>query len=82
MTNLLPVVKQRVYAAIGLSGVVGGSARGQISQGTWEAPRGWVRRRAQRGTERHNRWRGPGGESERPIRAKKRGNARGAKGPY
>lgn len=40
MTNLLPVVKQRVFAAIGLSGVVGGSARGQISQGTWEAPRG------------------------------------------
>ena len=40
MTNLLPVVKQRVNAAIGLSGVVGGSARGQISQGTWETPRG------------------------------------------
>jgi hypothetical protein len=40
MTNLLPVVKQRVYAAIGLSGVVGGSARGQISRGTWETPRG------------------------------------------
>jgi len=81
MTNLLPVVKQRVFAAIGLSGVVGGGARGQISQGTWETPRGgW--RRAQRGAERHNRWRGSDGESERPIRAKKRGNARGAKGPY
>jgi hypothetical protein len=40
MTNLLPVVKQRVFAAIGLSGVVGGGARGQISQGTWETPRG------------------------------------------
>ena len=40
MTNLLPMVKQRVYAAIGLSGVVGGSARGQISQGTRETPRG------------------------------------------
>ena len=40
MTNLLPVVKQRARAAIGLSGVVGGGARGQISQGTWETPRG------------------------------------------
>jgi hypothetical protein len=40
MTNLLPVVKQRVHAAIGLSGVVGGSARGQISRGTWETPWG------------------------------------------
>ena len=40
MTNLLPVVKQRVHAAAGLSGVVGGSARGQISRGSWEAPRG------------------------------------------
>src|SRR5262245_8362095 len=29
----------------------------------------------------HNRGNGPGRESERPIRAKKRGNARGAKGP-
>jgi hypothetical protein len=33
MTNLLPVVKKRVNAAAGLSGVVGGSARGQISRG-------------------------------------------------
>jgi hypothetical protein len=40
MTNLLPVVKQRVNAAIGLSGVVGGSARGKISRGSWETPRG------------------------------------------
>ena len=40
MTNLLPVVKQRVHAAAGLSGVVGGSARGQISRGSWEIPRG------------------------------------------
>ena len=40
MTNLLPVVKQRVCAAIGLSGVVGGGARGQISRGAWETPRG------------------------------------------
>ncbi len=40
MTNLLPVVKQRVRAAAGLSGVVGGSARGQISRGSWETLRG------------------------------------------
>ena len=40
MTNLLPVVKQRAFAAIGLSGVVGGGARGQISPGAWETPRG------------------------------------------
>ena len=82
MTNLVPVVKQRVYAASGLSGVVGGSARGQIRQGAWETPRGKVRQRAERETGRHNRRRGSGGESERPIRARKRGNARGAKGPY
>lgn len=31
---------------------------------------------------RHNCKRGPERESERPIVAKKRGNARGAKGPY
>jgi hypothetical protein len=31
---------------------------------------------------RHNYKRGPERESERPIVAKKRGNARGAKGPY
>jgi hypothetical protein len=29
----------------------------------------------------HNRARGPGRESDRPIVAGKRGNARGAKGP-
>jgi hypothetical protein len=40
MTNLLPVVKQRIHAVIGLCGVVGGSARGPISRGTWETPWG------------------------------------------
>jgi hypothetical protein len=56
MTNLLPVVKQRVHAAAGLSGVVGGSARGQISRGAWEALQGGSES-DQRPVGRHN-WRG------------------------
>ena len=33
-------MKQRERALVGLSGVVGDSARGQISQGTWETRSG------------------------------------------
>jgi len=33
-------MKQRAEAIVGLFGVRGGSARGKIGQGTWEARRG------------------------------------------
>ena len=33
------MVKKRVYAAMGPPGVVGGSARGKMSRGTWETQR-------------------------------------------
>ena len=45
-------------------------------------PTGRVRRRAQRRAGIYNRLSGSGGESERPIGARKSGNADGAKGPY
>ena len=34
------MVKKREYAAIGPPGVVGDSARGKMSRGTWETQRG------------------------------------------
>jgi hypothetical protein len=34
------MVKKRVYAAMGTPGVIGGSARGKMSRGTWETRRG------------------------------------------
>src|ERR1039457_2745750 len=67
-------------APTGPSGVVGDSARGKISRGAWEARSGGQRRSTPR---REDITLGrPGRESERPIVAQKRGNARGAKGPY
>src|SRR5690242_12363364 len=45
-------------------------------------PAGWSGRPRQRSKGIHNRGVGPGWESERPIVVKKRGNARGAKGPH
>ena len=36
------MVKKREYAAIGPPGVVGDSARGKMSRGTWETQRGGV----------------------------------------
>ena len=59
-------------AACGETGV-SGSARAPHPE-----PSGWLQRR--RG--RHNPLGGRGRESERPIVAAKRGNARGAKGPH
>jgi len=62
--------KQRAQAPIGSSGVIGDSARGEISRGTWEARRGE--------SDGLNRERedmtasGPRRESERPIVATKR----------
>src|SRR5271169_5853118 len=60
--------------------MVGDSARGKISRGAWETLSGGSAS-DQRAMGIHNRC-APGRESERPILAKKRGNARGAKGPY
>jgi hypothetical protein len=34
------MVKKRVYAAMGPPGVIGDSARGKMSRGTWETQRG------------------------------------------
>ena len=68
------MVKKRVYAAVGPPGVVGDSACGKISRGTWEA------RRDAGKTAIHNRKHGSARESERPIVVKKQGNACGAKG--
>ena len=39
------MMKQRANAIVGLSGVVGGSARGQMGRGTWE-----TREKADRGS--------------------------------
>src|SRR3984893_19087159 len=61
-----------------LSGVVGSSARGQISRGTWDPLLGGA---TQRGAEIHNRDAAQR-ESERLIVARKRSNVGGAKGPY
>jgi hypothetical protein len=35
-----PAVKERMKAAVGLSGVIGGGAHRQFGRGTWEARRG------------------------------------------
>ena len=61
-----------------LSGVVGGSARGQISRGTWEALLGGA---TQRGAGIDNRGAAQR-VTERLVVARKRSNVRGAKGPY
>jgi RNA-directed DNA polymerase len=58
--------------------VIGDGAHGQISRGTWEAGEGGVTANVLRETITVER---PSSESEGPIVAKKRGNARGAKGP-
>jgi RNA-directed DNA polymerase len=60
--------------------VTGEGAYRKISRGTWE-----TRHNARKGQRRqgiHNLPCGYGRESERPIVARKRGNARGAKGPH
>ena len=70
---------QRAIEPIGLAGVIGDSARGQIGRGTWEIRRGWGgglnARREDITAGRPRR------KSERSIVASKRGNSRGAKGP-
>ncbi len=60
-----------VRAVVGLSGVLGDGARGQISRGTWEARRGGGRDRQRLGGI-HNPESGTGRESDRPIVAGKR----------
>jgi len=71
---------------VGLSGVVGEGACRKISRGTWEARRKF---QSERVSLEEARWGGInnppcvyGRDSERPIVARKRGNARGAKGPH
>ena len=54
------------------TGVEGDGARRQISRGTWEARSGWESHSAEEAE--------PEREPEKPEVAKKRGNARGAKG--
>ena len=60
-----------VGAVVGLSGVLGDGARGQIRRGTWEARRGGGRDRQRLGGI-HNPESGTGRESDRPIVAGKR----------
>jgi hypothetical protein len=79
MTNLLSVVKQRVLAAIGLSGVVGGGARGQISQGTWETRLSGGR--ATNGVREDITASGLGSGVGQAHSSEEAGNERGAKGP-
>jgi hypothetical protein len=75
-------MKQWAEAVAGLPGVRGGSAQGQISRGTWETRQGGgVATRGNRQREQITAG-GSCRESERPIVARKSGNADGAKGPH
>jgi hypothetical protein len=75
-------MKEWVNAVVGLPGVRGCSAQGQISRGTWETRQGGgVATQSNRQREPIT-VSGPCRESERPIVAGKSGNADGAKGPY
>ncbi len=74
-------VKKRERATGGLSGVVGDGVCRKNSRGTWEAQQGWGEK-PQHLVGKHNHEGVPCWESERPIVVEKRGNARGAKGPY
>jgi hypothetical protein len=70
--------KQRAYASIGLAGVVGDGAWRKINRGTWEARYG-AGSTDNALKESITSWR-PHRESEEVIVARKRSNARGAKG--
>src|SRR6266478_3913530 len=74
------MVKQQAQAAIGPSGVVEDSARGKISRGAWETLSSGSGS-DQRAAGIHNCGAARQGVGE-PKVAEKRGNARGAKGPY
>lgn len=71
---------------MGLSGVVGEGACRKISRGTWEARRKFRSERVSLKEVRRRGIHNPasvyGRDSERSIVARKRGNARGAKGPH
>lgn len=71
---------------MGLSGVIGEGACRKISRGTWEVRRNSQSERVSPKGERRRGINNPpsvyGRNSERPIVAGKRGNVRGAKGPY
>src|SRR5689334_3552471 len=74
-------MKQRARAVAGLPGVRGDSAQGQISRGTWEVRYSAARRRRCNCGRESITARRLRRESERPIVAKKSGNADRAKGP-
>lgn len=84
--SLLPSRKEWAHAVDGPPGVIGESAHRKTDRGPWEARRGARRGRTPRAEQRrfviNNEPTGRGRESEWPIRAKKRGNSRGAKGPH
>jgi hypothetical protein len=76
-------LKPRSSAGVGLSGVRGGGACVIDEPGTWEARFGVsLATRGQPWVGNHNRLWGRVRASERFIVARKRGNARGAKGPW
>jgi len=74
------MVKQQARAAMGPSGMVGDSARGKISQEPGRSCR--EEARATNEAREYITEERRGRKSERPIVAKKLGNAGGAKGPY
>src|SRR4030067_3303950 len=78
--NLSPMVKQQVQATIGLSGVTEGGGRRKIGQEPGRPCK--VRRGVQHDAGNHNRIRGLGRESDKPIVAEKSCNRDGAKGLY
>ena len=73
-------MKERVNAAIGPPGVIGDSARGKISRGTWETQRRgeFVANGVMGINNRHSASLGVGGVHSSEEAA----NHRGAKGPY
>jgi hypothetical protein len=82
--SLQPLVKQQSRAARGPGGVIGESARGKDNRATLRerSPVPGLRSRVrQRGRGNHNHAIGRNERAEGSVVARKRGNARGAKGP-
>jgi hypothetical protein len=78
--SLIFMRKQQANALMKLSGVEGDSAQGKIRQEPGRPGRAVETHQQAAGI--HNWSLNSGRESERPIVAKKSGNADGAKGPY
>ena len=79
--SLSSVRKKRMKALAESVGVEGGGARGKNCQHNWEILQD-SRQLGQPAPGMHNRGGCPGWKSDGPIVVMKRGNARGAKGPY